>query len=431
MAECKGSTSCRLAMLGTCIAGFAVASTPPPTFDVDLQLAPRHRYRGAVRRILEIHSAEFSFAPVFSHWNATFWHQFPESVFMRTARALQKYFPEHAEEMSGVAEELRDNGIAVSFEYLSAWAYRHELQHASTDGLSGLAACSGIVVQGPDGSIRHGRNEDLEPRVARNLTLSLRFLGPGAEPLLRGTDWYWFTTGLRTAMRPRVASISGNFRFAPPRPLGDVLSEIGHGVMPDMLLFRSALLDAGVGSFEPLLKHLASVPVATPSYYVVAGTRAGEGAVVARAPVNGTAGSRVLRMGSEDIVGKPPPWALVQSNYDLWEADHREDPRRTVATNLLAAYGQDLGASALGLYAALSTYPVHNEDTAYTTTMSAGTGEFTSFMRMPIAPAPAEKKCWEACCKPESVTYGTQCAEGEHWRGSEHPERFQSELLAV
>lgn len=251
---------------------------------------------------------EYSFAPVFAHWNQTFWFQFPRTIFARTARALQRYFPEHAEEMRGIAEELQENGIDASYEYLSAWAYRHELQHARVDGVTGMPACTGIVAQAHDGTITHGRNEDLEPRFARNLTLSLRFAQPGAKPLLYGTDWYWFTTGLRTAMRPGVASVSGNFRFAPPRPLDGVLAEIERGVMPDMLVFRQVLLGAAgppagrraADSFEAVLEQLASVEVATPSYYVVAGTVSGEGAVVSRSPGNSSA---IVRLGSEGVVG--------------------------------------------------------------------------------------------------------------------------------
>ena len=92
--------------------------------------------------------------------------------------------------------------------------------------------------------IFHGRNEDLEPRVARNLTLSLRFVGLSDGRVLHGTDWYWFTTGLRTAMMKGAVSISGNYRFGQASPLSWVLSEIESGVIPDMLLFRQALSSA-------------------------------------------------------------------------------------------------------------------------------------------------------------------------------------------
>lgn len=383
-------------------AGLARASVPPPSFDVSLDAPPARRYRGAVRLVLETHGAENTFAPVFAHWNATFWHQFPPAVFRRAAAALRGHFPETFEELRGVSQELSENGIGASAEYLSAWVYRHELQHA-VPGPAGLPECTGIVVQSQAGAITHGRNEDLDPRFARNLTLSLRFLR-GEEVVLHGTDWYWFTAGLRTAMRPGVASVSGNFRFASPRPLETVLSEIDGGTMPDMLLFRHALLSAD--TYAGVLRHLAMAPVATPSYYVVAGTGPGEGAVVSRAPGNG---SIVTRLGSPGIVGAPPEWALVQTNYELWEEDHADDPRRTVATNLLATYGQGLGASALGLYAACSTYPVHNEDTAYTTIMSAGTGEFSSFVREAMAPAPLQKRCWQDCCRPQSLPFGARC----------------------
>ena len=49
-------------------------------------------------------------------------------------------------------------------------------------------------------------------------------------------------------------------------------------------------------------------------------------------------------------------------------------------------HGARKAVSALGLYAVVSTYPVHNPHTAYTAVMRASTGELHAYVRQSMCP---------------------------------------------
>ena len=60
------------------------------------------------------------------------------------------------------------------------------------------------------------------------------------------------------------------------------------------------------------------------------------------------------------------------------------DPRRTAAELTLRQMGQDVATNELGLFAVLSTYPVHNPHTAYTVIMSPAKGALHVFVRQVV-----------------------------------------------
>ena len=90
-----------------------------------------------------------------------------------------------------------------------------------------------------------------------------------------------------------------------------------------------------------------------------------------------------------DVIAPRPPLRLsnasnffiAQTNYDHWQPDPPQDPRRTALERYLNEMGRELGTSKMGLFAAISTFPVHNPHTAYTAVMQADSGALTSFVR--------------------------------------------------
>ena len=104
-----------------------------------------------------------------------------------------------------------------------------------------------------------------------------------------------------------------------------------------MLLFRVALEKTQLGSSSAdVLSFVTTADVATPIYYVVAGTGPGEAALVARG-LHGT--ECVVRFGDEGATFDTPNWALVQANTEVWQNSSARDRRRFVATRLLERYG--------------------------------------------------------------------------------------------
>ena len=51
------------------------------------------------------------------------------------------------------------NRSDVTYEYLVAWAYFHELGHTEFSKIE-LKECTGVLLELDDGSIVHGRNMD-------------------------------------------------------------------------------------------------------------------------------------------------------------------------------------------------------------------------------------------------------------------------------
>ena len=90
-----------------------------------------------------------------------------------------------------------------------------------------------------------------------------------------------------------------------------------------------------------------------------------------------------------DFIALRPPLRLsntskfyiAQTNYDHWQPDPATDPRRTALERYLDDMGADIGVSKMGLFAAISTFPVHNPHTAYTAVMQPDSGALTSFVR--------------------------------------------------
>ena len=174
-------------------------------------------------------------------------------------------------------------------------------------------------------------------------------------------------------------------------PVSEVLQDIDNGVPSHVFIFRNAferiVEDPSIG-FEDLVEEMATMRMAAPEYIVMAGPEKMQGAVIARNQDGVAApGGKVLRLGETD--GNPTSartpeinsWALAQTNYEHWQEDPPNDPRRTAAERTIANYGREFAASYLGLFAVASTYPVHATSTAYTAVMNVRTGDLQPLVR--------------------------------------------------
>jgi N-acylethanolamine-hydrolysing acid amidase len=84
--------------------------------------------------------------------------------------------------------------------------------------------------------------------------------------------------------------------------------------------------------------------------------------------------------------GSGAGWFVVQTNYDHWEPDPADDPRRSAGEATMAQLGRGFGTTPLGLFVAASAYPVHNPHTAYTAVMSPLSGELRAVVREALCP---------------------------------------------
>ena len=374
--------------------GIVSASSVPPLIRVDLERPPEERWSGALAAVLEKHAWEDSFGPVFEAHDEDLFSRISSAQWTLLENATRMHFPDRSRELDGIALQFAQAGHSeVNFQYLCGWLFFHELAHSdllskgSATERSLAKSCTGIVAR-TESSFFHGRNMDQSPPQVRNCTLRVDFV-QGNKTVFSAVDWYWFTTGVMTAVMPGVAALQENWRFhvtgsSDPMDSKRMISEIASGaVHPQMFIFRDSLL-APQASYESVLTYVRETPLAAPEYVVISGPK--DAAIVARDP-KGVANLTALSLSSstaEDL------WFAVQTNYDRNIAD--PDDRRTVAENLMRQYGQEIGATEVGLYAALSTFPVHNPTTAYTAIMHAATGSLEAFQRVAMEPAASAKR---------------------------------------
>ena len=381
------------------------ATSTPPEFTLNLSKPAASRWRGALSLIAKQHPWASTWAPIFTEHNATLFNALSADDFVALGSALDTHFPEQAEELRGIAASFKDElGAEVSYEYLAAWVYYHELAHSDVamrlpEGKKDHTKhygreCTGVIAQTDSGDVLHIANMDQSPEAVRNVTLSVKFTrGTGGSPLVHAVDWYWFTTGLSRAVAPGLASMQENWRTTETRPLAAVLSDVARGVVPQIFVFRRSLLGPWPGqlesppkSFEALVTEMMSVPLAAPYYVVMAGVHAGEGVVIAR-NLSGVDGVSRLPTAS-DVGGE---WFLAQTNYDRWLPDPLSDPRRSTAEKMMRQFGPPLGATQVGLSMVASAWPVHNPHTAYTAFMQAAAGLLLPFVRDAMCPEHPEQ----------------------------------------
>uniref|UniRef100_A0A8D0BIP6 N-acylethanolamine-hydrolyzing acid amidase n=1 Tax=Salvator merianae TaxID=96440 RepID=A0A8D0BIP6_SALMN len=220
------------------------------------------------------------------------------------------------------------------------------------------AFCTSIVAQDSNGHIYHGRNLDyIFGNILRKITIDVNFLKDG-KVKFRGTTFFGYL-GLWTGQSPNKFTVSGNERDKGAWWENAIAAFLQRN-SPVSWLVRTVLTEAE--DFESAAFTLSKTPLIADVYYIIGGTRPGEGAVITR-----------KRSGPADIWPLDPlagGWYRVETNYDHWKTPPPFDDRRTPAIKALNATGQE-NINIETLYKVLSVYPVLNHLTVYTTVMSA------------------------------------------------------------
>eukprot|EP00730_Choanoeca_flexa_P000883 TRINITY_DN10380_c0_g2_i2.p1 TRINITY_DN10380_c0_g2~~TRINITY_DN10380_c0_g2_i2.p1 ORF type:complete len:378 (+),score=54.00 TRINITY_DN10380_c0_g2_i2:253-1386(+) len=336
----------------------------PPSVAINLDESASTRWKPAVDAILSRQSFEASFMPVFASHNESLFNNITQTQTAAIASSIEQHFPEQAAELRGISTAFAAHGYHVSFEYLSLWVWFHELAHsdAASDGLSKAQSrsCTGILLKcSCNNRVVHARNMDQSPMEARRLALKLNFLARNAT-IFTGVDWYWFTTGVMTAVKPNVVTLEENWRFTPVVSSQRVVQEAAQGTLPQVFAFRHFL--SGNLSPEQVVASLGTTPFAV-GMYLIASTGE-DGLVITRS----ADAYNTTRLNGRNFV--------VQTNYDRWLPDPSTDPRRTYAEAILSntATSASLEGCFLHAYATVTSPHVKVPDTAYTVTMSVDQG---------------------------------------------------------
>jgi hypothetical protein len=244
-----------------------------------------------------------------------------------------------------------------------------------------VSMCTSIVAESSDGRILHSRNLDFGlgtefTTLLQNLTLQVEFQKAG-KTLYYGTTYAGYV-GLLTGMAPGRFGISLNLRHS-----GDIMGNVRELLAnPDanvvsFLLRRVLETQADYGA---ALKRLVTEPLISESYIILSGIASGQGAVITR---NRTIAADVWTLGGSSQ--RNDSWYVLQTNHDHWLPSPPGDHRTDVGMRAMNAIGPDR-ISLEGLYEVLSTKPLLNAQTTYTTSMAPYNATYTTFMR--ICPPP-------------------------------------------
>uniref|UniRef100_A0A673SMM9 ceramidase n=1 Tax=Suricata suricatta TaxID=37032 RepID=A0A673SMM9_SURSU len=125
-------------------------------------------------------------------------------------------------------------------------------------------------------------------------------------------------------------------------------------------------------SYEEAKNILTKTKILAPAYFILGGNKAGEGCVITR--------DRKQALDIYELNPKQDIWYVLQTNYDRWKSPFFLDDRRTPAKKCLNRITQE-NISFATIYDVLSTKPVLNKLTVFTTLMDVTKGQFETYLR--------------------------------------------------
>ena len=334
---------------------YSSADYSPPRYTIDLDLPPEQRWA-------QVAKDYSSFFPILrKELEAWIPKELVDAVTDITSK-LDKYFPyPYADELKGMAQATGGNAtlgeLVLGNVIYDMTAFRHlKLLKEEERG-----ACTSIVASDSKGTIYHGRNLDysLFHSLFTNMTIIVQFKKGNNDNYFTGTTFAGFI-GILTGCKTNGVSVSLNERDTGHlwQNAVSAIRDGGHGLVS--LLIRDVLQQDTV-DFRTAVDKLSTTPLITPSYIIVAGTGSSDGVVITR--------DRESAIDQSFINLDAGAWYILETNYDHWKAPPKSDNRRDPGIKHMNMIGRN-GINATTLYTVLSTDPVLNSDTVYTTIMS-------------------------------------------------------------
>ncbi|KAG8454270.1 hypothetical protein GDO86_000785 [Hymenochirus boettgeri] len=189
--------------------------------------------------------------------------------------------------------------------------------------------CTSIVAEDENGKVFMGRNMDfLFQKELAEIVVDVDFLK-------NGTIAYTATTfigyiGILTGQSPHKFAISANSREQDSYWWQNAMAALLRNSSPISWVIRDTLSEAK--DYTDALNKLSTRQLISDVFFILAGTKSGEGVVITRNR-SSVADTRFL----DHLGGK---WFLVQTNYDPWNEPPKYDDRRTPATKAVNETGQ-------------------------------------------------------------------------------------------
>ncbi|XP_051895497.1 acid ceramidase isoform X2 [Pristis pectinata] len=297
---------------------------------------------------------------------------------------------------SGKLIELVDKGLAPLVDTLPS-PFNEELKGIAD--VSGVAlgeimlfnifyevftVCTSLVAEDKTGKLYHARNLDFGlflgwdiknnswriPEYLRPLTVNLDFQRNN-RTVFKSTNFAGYV-GMLTGMKPGTFTLTMNERFSIDGGYIGIIEWIlgkRNGVWMSFLT-RSVLENAT--SYAQAKELLANTEMLAPAYFILGGNQSGEGCVITR--------SRTASLHIWELDIKRGGWYVLETNYDHWKEPLFLDDRRTPAMKCMNQTTQ-AKISLETIYDVLSTKPVLNKLTTYTTLMDVSARTFESYLR--------------------------------------------------
>ena len=334
---------------------------PVPQYILNLDLSPEERWAHIVK----------DYAALYPLLIEELYQIIPEPIVVAITSVtgvLDQFIPQpYADEIRGIAKYTNSS---IGETLMGNLAYDFTAFHHGSKTKRG--ACTSILAVDNNGTLFHGRNLDYTFKdLIRNFTINVEFQSKG-QTVFKATTFAGMV-GVFTGMRPGGMSISLD-----QRNTGEIWSNFYdslktgfHGMVG--VVIRETLADINM-NYNDAVSKLTSTRLIAPCFLIIGGPRA-EGVVITRD-----------RSKAIDVWHLNETWYLVETNYDHWKPPPATDNRRDPAIRTLNSIGRS-NITADTLFRVLSTPPVLNTATSYTTVMSSGSlSYYEAVIRYPPLP---------------------------------------------
>lgn len=350
-----------------------------PWYTIDLDLAPRDRWREVSTRhrdgLLELAS-----------WQRRALKNFGHEDLVEEYLKVQHVDIEYLEEMQGIVETVA-RPAEFDLRDVLLWNLNYELGTPRARG----AGCTAILALDSKGRMLHGRNDDLPERnILAPISIGVSLRRKGAVVL----DMAVFVGGVGTdtGLVHRLTdgwSISRNARLPHNETLVskawlvESIQAARRGGLVANFAFRDLMQSSGY-SFQEAVEKLRTLPFSVPQYFAIAGAQDG---VVLSLDRAGKGSADVWRLSP-----RKGQWFLVQTNLDHNATNGTSAGRRAFAHSTMNALGQD-SMSPNRLLKVMGTWGVRDNLTTLTwiSSISAGLSERPQL------------QAWPSSCGSESI----------------------------
>lgn len=343
-----------LALFATALADYQL-----PSYEVDLSVAPEHRYDHIItpEKVALIHKAVDAFFPP----NSTAM-QDVKKVFERllSSNATEEglFHPDYLAEARGIS---RITGLEMT-DVLMITAYYD---------LSAAGACTGIISRDSTGRIVHGRNLDFSNADAlRPLAAIINYTDP-TNPFRSYTAVTFLSmVGFDTVWKPGAFTIEQN-----ERAMGPITSNMYDLFVRHRIATFSKIraVAESATTFDEAVSQIEDAQLPSNSYFIMAGAKTSEGGIIMAHNHTGVVESRTIGDSTD-------PWYVLETNYDPSKTPPFGDRRRAVGRRLMknstgpTSFGPMDMMAVMGSKehnAAEGERPLNNKETIFTCVMSA------------------------------------------------------------